>query len=330
MTKRIFILLILLAFLAFIGLFWGRYPLSFQALFGADISKREVAIIVLWKIRLPRIVIAALGGAILSLAGFVFQTLFRNPLVSPDILGVSSGCSLGAVISLVTIGASPLLLQGAAFLSGLLCVAAAINLSRLLGRETLLGLIISGIVVTSIASSGIMFLKYFADPYKELPSIEFWLMGGLYNTQWKDILFILPVTFLASVILFLLSWPIAVSRLGDEQTKSLGINPVRLRYYALMMATLLVASIVSVAGLISWISLIAPHLARLYVKGMGIRMQMFITLLIGAALLMTADLFAKNLLLAELPVTILISFIGGPFLAFLLYQNKRHMRGGGY
>lgn len=318
------ILVCILLVCALISLVFGRYKLTIEEIKNAIfiMDSTSIAGTLFFQIRLPRTILVMISGAALSLAGLVYQNIFKNPLVSPDVLGVSTGCSLGAATAIILIGNTTLALQGFSFVLGILSVMISMNMAKVLKSNKLLALIISGIVVSSLASSGIMMLKYVADPYKELPSIDFWLMGGFYNAGWQQIASILPITILSTTAIILMRWQLKVLRLGDEQAVSLGVNVKVIRIAAILCATFLVASVVSVAGLVVWVGLLAPHIAKFYI-GDEITKAIPMSMLAGAIMLLIADVVARTLFSTEIPISIVTSLVGAPFLAYLLYRKGR-------
>lgn len=323
MKRKTLFLGILLTITLLIGLSLGRYNLSFkevlQVLTGT--SKETLHYTVVYGMRLPRIILVVLCGSGLALAGHVYQVVFRNPLVSPDILGVSAGCSFGAAFAMVFLGGGLVAIGGMSFLCGVGVVTLTMYLSKHMKNKTL-GLVLWGIVTSSIASSGLMLIKYSADPYKQLPTIEFWLMGGFYQAKWEHVGVIATVFFVAVFVLYTLRWKLKVMMLGDEAANALGVDIKFVRYVALAFATFLVASIISLVGLVSWIGLIAPHLAKLYTKREDLSC-MGIGMIFGSLILLIADTCARSLFPAELPISILTSFMGAVVLSIILIQSNK-------
>lgn len=322
--RRLLIAIGILFALSSIALIIGRYPVSLGEL-GAVILGRDTTsslYTLIMQIRLPRILIVILSGGALSLAGTIYQGLFQNPLVSPDVLGVSSGCGVGAILAILFFSQIPFSLQTMAFCGGIAAVVLALVMARMSKTNKLLGLVISGIVISSVASAITMLLKYGADPYKQLPTIEFWLMGGFYKANWERIGLIWPSIVISIIVLFIIRWPLKVLTLGDEEAEALGVNVKQVRIIAIGAVTLLVAAVVSVAGIISWIGLVAPHIVKLLV-GNNLEKEMPMSLCIGASLLLLADTLARSLYAAEIPVSVLTTFVGAPFLVHLLYQRGR-------
>lgn len=275
---------------------------------------------VVFNIRLPRITLAILIGASLSVAGCVYQGMFRNPLVSPDILGASSGAGFGASLA-ITLGLTAAGIQSFAFLAGLLAIMLAWFASRAMRRDAILGLVLAGMVISAIFSAGTSFLQYTADPDKELPAITFWLMGSLNGVRKGDILIVLVPCLVCTVVLWLNSWKLNVVAFGDDTAKSLGINVGRTRSVVIVGATLLTTTSVAVGGLISWVGLVVPHLARMTI-GPDMRRLLPASFLLGGIFLVVVDNLARSLLQMEIPIGILTAVVGAPFLLGLIMSNR--------
>lgn len=277
---------------------------------------------VLFSIRLPRVLAAALVGAALSAAGCAYQSLFRNPLVSPDILGVSTGAGLGAVLGIL-LGLPVAAIQLLGFGGGLLTVAVVAGLARALrGGGDVLLLVLAGIVVGALAGAGISLVKVLADPYDQLPAITFWLLGSLSGVKPEDVLAALPAVALGLVPLALLRWRIGVLSLGDDEARSLGVDVARLRVVVIAAATLATSAVVAVAGVVGWVGLMVPHMARLIV---GARFDRLLpaSVLLGAAFLVAVDTLARSAARIEVPLGVLTALIGGPVFVALLARGRR-------
>ena len=318
---------IVLVIAVIVSLLIGRYnikPLEIiNTIFYGNTDSMEFNLI--WNIRFPRVILALVCGGALALSGMVYQSIFQNPIVSPDVLGVSSGASLGAAISIVFLTASPIMIQIMAFIFGIGAVLFSLILSKNMRSNRVLALIISGIVTGAISASFLMIIKYLADPYKELPSIDFWLMGGFYNSSWSNVIYVSVLTVISTIILFLFRWKLKVLTMGDEQAKLLGINVKAIRIIAIFSATLLVSAVVSVAGVISWIGLLAPHIVKFYTKD-DISEVMGLTMIIGAIIMIIADTIARSITSTEIPVSILTSLVGAPFLVYILNRKENLIR----
>lgn len=286
---------------------------------GSDASAIDT---VLFSIRLPRIAAAAFVGAALAAAGAAYQSLFRNPLVSPDILGVSTGAGLGAVIGIL-LGFPVILIQALGFGGGLVTVAVVAALARSLrGSGDVLVLVLAGIVVGALAGAAISLVKVLADPYDQLPAITFWLLGGLAGVKANDVAATAPVVLFGLAPLILLRWRIGVLSLGDDEARALGVEVGRLRAIVIAAATLVTASVVAISGVIGWVGLMVPHMARLLV---GPRFDRLLpaAILLGAAFMVSVDTLARSAACIEIPLGVLTAVIGGPAFVWLLARNRR-------
>ncbi|RII34387.1 iron ABC transporter permease [Clostridium chromiireducens] len=328
------ILLVLLAVLISAILFSftiGRYSVTLNQLFeiiryktfGGAVSWPESVSTVLFKIRIPRVFIAVIIGAALAIAGVAYQGLFKNPMVSPDILGASSGAGYGAAIAiLLSFGSSGI--QISAFLFGLAAVLITIIISKCVARSNnnILALVLTGMVVNTLFSSFISITKYLADTDDKLPAITFWLMGGLSSVSLKDLL-IMIFPFLVGIIpLLLIRWKLNVLSFGEEEAQGMGVDTRKIRALTIFCSTLLTASAVSIGGMIGWIGLIIPHIARLIV-GPNYKVLLPASALIGGIFLLIVDDVARCLLSIEIPIGILTSIIGAPFFLYLLFKERR-------
>lgn len=321
---KFWIVLSILVICVLISACVGRYYISIENIIKilTNNNPSNVEVNLFYNIRLSRTFLVVISGGALALSGLIFQTIFSNPLVSPDVLGVSSGCSVGAVLCIVILGSNIILTQIITFIFGVLVVIVTIFLSRFIKRDRILGLILSGIVMGSISSSIIMLLKLVADPNSQLQAIEFWLMGGFNSATWeKFFIIVLPISVI-TVLLYFLRFKISILSLGDNQAKSLGVNVKVLRISVILLATLLVALVVSIAGIVSWVGLLAPHIVKMYSKE-DIVNNFSISFLTGSILLLISDTLARTLFTLELPISIITSFIGAIFLIILLIKNKK-------
>jgi iron complex transport system permease protein len=312
-----------LALLALAALMIGPYQLSPGQVLGALIGAGDAqSQIVVWNIRLPRVAAALLVGAALAAAGASYQALFRNPLVSPDILGVSAGAGLGAVLgiflSLPVVG-----IQLAAFAGGMAAVALVLVVAGAVrhGDRTLI-LVLTGVVIGALAGAATSLVKVLADPYDQLPAITFWLLGSLAAVTPEDVApAILPVT-VGLAALGLLRWRINVLGMGDEEARALGVEAGRLRLWTIAAATLITASVTAVAGVIGWVGLVIPHIGRMLV-GPGFGRLLPVSAAIGAGYLLIVDTLARTIAATEVPLGILTAVIGAPFFVWLLARGRR-------
>nr|WP_051492147.1 iron ABC transporter permease [Roseivivax isoporae] len=278
--------------------------------------------IVVNRIRLPRVAGACLVGAALAAAGASYQALFRNPLVSPDILGVSAGAGLGAVAG-IFLALPVALIQLSAFAGGLVAVAVVMAVAAAVrGGDRVLTLVLTGVVIGALAGAATSLLKVLADPYDQLPAITFWLLGSLASVTSDDILPALPAVALGLVPLVLLRWRINVLSMGDEEARALGIEAARVRLLVIAAATLVTASVTAVAGVVGWVGLVIPHIARMLV-GPAFARLLPASALIGAGYLLVVDTAARTLAAIEVPLGILTAVIGAPVFVWLLASGRR-------
>ena len=326
----IFILAALLVPAVLASLVIGRFSMSPDMIFrvflarftGEEVSRQADNVIFI--IRLPRIFLSMLVGAALSLSGAAYQSLFRDPLVSPGVLGVTSGAGFGAALGIL-LSFPSFFIQGMAFAFGLITVAIVLSLTRMAGRgrNSTVVLILTGTIMNALFSSIISFTKYAADADNKLPEITFWLMGSFARSgNSRNVLIMLAVLLSAGTVLFLLRWKINILSFGDEEARSMGGNTRQVRILVILASTLLTAASVSLCGIISWVGLIIPHISRLLV-GPNNR-ALFPTGLLGGALFMLiVDNFARAIIPGELPVGVLVSFIGAPLFLYMLFCGKR-------
>ncbi|MFO7693496.1 MAG: iron ABC transporter permease [Vicinamibacterales bacterium] len=284
----------------------------------------EVAAAVLWNLRIPRVLLAALVGAALASSGAVFQASFRNPLVEPYILGVSSGAAFGAALGMVA-PQFPLSVPLAAFLGAMAAVGLVHLLARSRGDAPIVTLVLSGLIVGSMFAAGVSLLKYLANE-AALRDIVFWLMGGFYFAGWPDVAMVVPVVVAAAVVMVGGGWRLNVLSVGDHEAETLGIHPRRTRRVLLGAATLATAVSVSVVGIVPWIGLMTPHAVRMLV-GPDNRIVVPGSALLGAIFLLACDTAARSLTSSEIPVGIITAIAGGPFLAYLVRQRTSGLFG---
>lgn len=313
---------------ALLGLVLGKYPLSLSQVLHSLYTlgqSNEPADLVIWNLRLPRLAAAVLVGSSLAAAGATYQAMFRNPLVSPDILGVSAGAGLGAVLAIFL--ALPLAgVQLFAFMGGLFAVG-LVYIASLSARrhDPILILVLAGVAVGTLLGAGISLIKIMADPYTQLPTITFWLLGGLNTVSSYELMWALPFVLVGLLPIFLLRWRINLLSLSDAEAQSLGINTTRLRLLLILCATVMTAASVSFTGIIGWVGLVIPHIARLLV-GPEFSRLLPTSLLLGASFLLLTDNLARNATQMELPLGVLTALIGAPFFLYLLIRGGAHER----
>jgi iron complex transport system permease protein len=325
-------LLIILAAVFIFSLMIGRFglpPGTILRVFASRITGNVDASLrqadnVLFIIRLPRIFLTLLVGASLALSGAAYQSLFRNPLVSPDILGVTHGAGVGAALgilfSLPSVG-----IHFISFAFGIATVSIVLSLSRAVGdgKNTTVVLILTGTIMNFLAQSITSFTKYVADTESKLPEITFWLMGSFARSgNYRNIFVMLIIFLIGAVPIFLLRWKINVLSFGDEEARALGINTKRLRTIVILCSTLLTAASVSLCGTILWVGLIIPHISRLLV-GPNNRALFPVAVLSGGIFMLIVDDFARAIVPGELPVGVLTAFVGAPLFLYMLFRGRR-------
>ncbi len=295
----------------------GRYPdppwMPIRVLLSDDLAQKLVL-----NLRLPRLLVAMLLGMVLAAAGTVLQMIFRNPLVEPGFLGVSQGAAFGAAVSILWFHRHPLVIELSATFFGLLALAGTYFLStRIRYGGWVLRLILSGIAVSALFSAGVGVLKYIADPLTELPEITFWLLGGLYSVTWQDLLYTLPFALIGIVVVLAMRWRINLLSLNDETAFSLGASLTRERLVVLIAIIAASAALTAVSGVISWVGLIVPHMAR-RLFGASAEKSLPAAMLIGGGFTVLADDLARTLLAGEIPLGILTSAFGAGLFIYLM------------
>lgn len=308
----------------------GRFPVApgdaWRALWSAFTGgesglARNVEAIVL-QVRGPRILAALAVGAVLAGAGAAYQNLFKNPLVSPDILGVSAGCALGAGTAIL-LSLSLVAIQAFAFVGGLIAVGLVVAVGTWVrGRDPILTLILTGVVVGSLFGAGTALVKYLADPYNQLPAITFWLLGSFSGAMPGDLAVALPVMIAGLAPLALLRWRIDLLALSEDEARSLGLDVGRLRLAVIVCATLVTASAVALAGVIGWVGLVIPHAARLLV-GASFARVLPLSLALGAGFLLAVDTLCRTAAATEIPPGVATAFVGTPVFILLLAATFR-------
>lgn len=325
--KTIALSVIALAAMVVAALSLGRYAISLESVFAALASHffgtagvPEQIQTVVADVRLPRVIAAVLVGAALSTAGAAFQGLFRNPLVSPDLLGVSSGACVGAAIAIL-LGLSSQMVGLLALAFGIVAVCLTMLVPRLFRNDSNLMLILSGVLVGGLMSSVIGFLKYIADPEQELASIVYWTMGSLSSVRWDTIVNLAPLIVVPAAILVAFSWRINLLTMGEKDAKALGVNVRALRIAIIVCSTLLTSTATCISGTIGWIGLIIPHFVRLIV-GADNRFLVPLSITSGALFLLAIDTLARTLTASEIPLSIFTGVIAVPLFIVLLMVKK--------
>ena len=323
-----FTILVVIFTVVFFGSFMlGRYPVSppelmkiiLSGIIDIPQSWPDAAENVIFQIRLPRVLAAAIIGAALSIAGVSYQGMFQNPMVSPDILGASSGAGFGAALAIL-LGAGYMGISVAAFLFGLAAVMLAYGISRVSRINATLAMILAGMMIGSLFTSCTSFVKLVADTEQTLPAITYWLMGSLVSIKPQDVAFAIVPIIAGSVTLFLLKWRINLLTVGEEEAQAMGINTRALRLVVIVCATLLTASSVAISGMIGWVGLVIPHFCRM-IFGYDYRKIIPASALFGATFLMVVDNIARLATTAEIPLGILTSFVGAPIFVYLILKG---------
>lgn len=293
-----------------VSVFWGRYTLDIN-----DAKSR----IVLGNIRLPRIFLAVMVGCSLSTAGCVFQNVFHNPMAAPDILGASSGACFGAALAIL-LGQSKAMVTLMAFIFSLITITLVYIISNMVRGDHVVSMLLAGIMIGSLFSAGTSYVKLVADPSDQLPAITYWLMGSLANSTRADVIKALIPMLIGWVVIFLIRWRINLLTLSEDEAFSIGVNVKHLRMTCIVMASLLTSASISVSGMIGWVGLVIPHLARKMV-GDNAKILIPVTMLLGGAFLLLVDDLARNLLATEIPIGILNAFLGVPFFIVLMMKG---------
>ncbi len=316
--------------LFFASFVMGRYSIPLKQVFYIFAAKlfhlpqtwTTAEYIVVFQVRLPRILAAIMIGGALSISGAAYQGIFKNPMVSPDILGASAGAGLGAAIALL-FNLNTVSIQVSAFIFGMAAVALTYIVGNIVGHgnSSILVLVLTGLVVSTMFQAFISIIKIAADPNNKLPAITFWLMGGLSSITYKGLLMFLFPFLIGSVPLILLRWKLNVLSFGEDEAKAMGINTKRIRLVVIFCSTLLTAGSVAMGGIIGWVGLVIPHLARIIV-GPNYKILIPVSIIFGATYLLFVDDIARTLFAIEIPIGILTALIGAPFFICLLLKTK--------
>ena len=331
-----FLILTLGFFLVFFGSFWvGRYDVSpVQTLrilldwllrslsrgalgLSQTWQAREYAVVV--NVRLPRVAAAALVGAALSTAGCAYQGMFRNPMVSPDLLGASTGAGFGAALGIL-LGLGYGMTTTLSFAFGLLAVILAYLISRVSKIQPTLAMVLAGVMISSLFTSGTSFIKLVADTTDQLPAITYWLMGSLTSVKARDVNFAFWPVAVGLVPLWLLRWRVNLLTVSEAEARSMGVDTAYLRVAVVLCATLMTAGSVAVSGMIGWVGLVIPHFGRM-IFGQDYRRLIPASSLLGAVFLMVVDNLARTITTSEVPLGILTSFVGAPVFLYLILSG---------
>lgn len=307
---------LLLCALFFISLFIGKYPLSLEKLKANDALQWSV----FWNLRFSRVLVGCVGGIAIGMTGFIYQMVFKNPLASPDILGVSSGASAGAAVGIIFFSGVYSIIT-CSFVGAIVAVLLALLFASIDHSGNKTTVVLAGIAVHALAQMVLMLLKRMADPEKELASIEYWIMGELNGINTKVIIVNIPICIVCLILLCFLHRQSLLLSMDEMETKMLGVKVAKVRLVLLFLSTLSVASIVSMTGIISFVGLLAPHFARRLTRNNQIE-TMFLSGFLGGIFLLIADMLARSVAQTELPVSIFTSMIGVPFLIVLIIKRR--------
>lgn len=323
--KNVFwvILISILLILSIFGaLTIGRYQISLsdclKVLAGQTLPDRYVGTVIR-NIRIPRVLLAVIIGAGLSVAGAAFQGMFSNPLATPDTLGVSAGASFGAALAIL-IGLPSIGIQLTAFVFGIAAIIIVFFISRVKNSSSLIVLVLSGVIIRSLFEAMISIIKYTADPTSKMPEITYWLMGSLSGVGMNDVLLGTPLIIISVLVLFLLRWKLNILSLHEEEAKSLGVNLPLLRGVVIAASTLITASTVAMCGQVSWVGLLIPHASRM-IFGNNNKYVIPASMCIGAIFMLVIDTLARSLTASEIPISILTALIGAPLFVILLRRT---------
>jgi iron complex transport system permease protein len=320
-------MLVILVLGIIFSFFLGKYAIAPRELFGIIGAQfiniepfwEEKQEWVFWTIRLPRVLLACLVGAALSEAGVIYQGVFENPMASPDFLGASSGATFGAALAILQ-GRSAWMITMYAFGFSLLTIVIVYAIGRKTRGMRTIGLVLAGLMVNALFSAGTSFIKLVADQTNQLPEITYWIMGSLTSADQENMTFAFAMILIGTVPLLLLRWRINILTIGEAEASAMGIHIGALRFVTLVCATLLTAASVSVSGMIGWVGLVVPHLARKII-GNNYKFLLPATILLGAFFLLVVDGISRNLLATEIPIGILTAFVGAPFFIYLITKG---------
>lgn len=305
----------------------GQYNISAAKLFtilfhGTSDESLKTAIFIILQVRIPRVIIAAMVGAGLSISGSALQGTFQNPLVSPDLLGVCSGAGFGAALGILLTGGFGLLTPILSFIFGLCSILLVFFLANTKNQTETLSVVLGGIIISSIFTALIALIKYVGDTSQTLPAITFWQMGSLSNVSYHDIVIAFVPIMSGIVGLHMLRWKINLLSLGDEDCATLGVNPKTTRWLIILFATLTTVGCVMVSGIIGWIGLVIPHICRKLV-GVNHGYLLPVSCVIGAIFMVFVDTVARNITSSEIPIGILTALIGAPFFSIIYHQGRK-------
>lgn len=315
------LLLLILLFLAAVMI--GRYSVSVSNFFKIITGNDSVPVIdknIIINLRIPRTIVALLTGVALSISGLVYQEIFNNKLVSPDLLGVSSGASVGAAFAIV-LGYTGLVISLFSFTLGLITMFLTLIVTKIFKSSSSVYLLLAGVIIGGFMSSATGLFKYLASSDRQLSEITFWLLGSFSSVTYDSVLILLPIVLFGVITLFLLRWKINILALGQEEATSVGINYKALRLVVIICATLLTAGTVAIAGVIGWIGLVIPHISRILV-GRNTKRTIPLTIVIGACFMIIVDVISRSFTSTEIPLSVVTGFLGTPLFLIILYTKR--------
>ncbi|SUA52438.1 Probable ABC transporter permease protein HI_1471 [Oligella ureolytica] len=320
------VLVMLLLLAAFVGLVAGRYNISYPEVFSIlyrgvlGLGSGSIQELVVLNVRLPRILLAGITGAGLAISGVALQTLFRNPLVSPKVLGLSSGSALGGTLAIL-IGISGPMLMGATFITAFGALFLVVFISNVAGR-TLMTIVLAGIVIDALFAAGVSLVQFVADPEDSLPAIVFWLMGSFATASWNKVALTSIPLIVGIFLLNQMRFRIAVLAMGDDEAQAFGIKVKQSRLMVFGLVSLVIGTCVTASGVVGWVGLVIPHMARLLVGEDQFKLYPT-TIILGATFMIFIDTLARSLVAAEIPLGVLTALIGAPVFVYLLCTRKR-------
>ncbi len=307
-----------LFFLLLISLFVGRYTTPDRI---TQIFSNELFVNLMLRVRIPRILFGILAGFGLASSGMIMQSIFRNPLAEPGLLGVNQAAGFGAAIGILVFGNSYFMIQVLAFVFGIISITITLFLSKNINKKERLSLVLAGISVSAFFSAGLGIIKYIADPLDQLPSIVFWMLGSLSNSNWTSIMQILPIILACLLILFFYRWRLNIFSLDKEVLFSMGLRNDFELVLVLMISVLLTTSIISLSGIIGWVGLIIPNIARV-ITGQNTKYSLPVSMILGGMFVLVSDDFARALLPGEIPLGVITAFLGAVIFIILLLTKK--------
>jgi iron complex transport system permease protein len=307
-----------LFFLLIVSILIGRYPIPDQI---PQIFSNELFINLILRVRIPRILFGILAGFGLASSGMIMQSIFKNPLAEPGLLGVNQAAGFGAAMGILAFDNSYFMVQVLAFIFGIISITLTLFLSKNINKKERLSLVLAGISVSAFFSAGLGIIKYIADPLDQLPSIVFWMLGSLSNSNWTSIMQILPIILVCLLLLFFYRWRLNIFSLDKEVLFSMGLRNDFELVIILMISVLLTTSIISLSGIIGWVGLIIPNIARV-ITGQNTKYSLPVSMILGGMFVLVSDNFARALLPGEIPLGVITAFLGAVIFIILLLTKK--------